>query len=309
MTRTLIAFVTFGNLEFTKLAVKGIDDTVYKHNYDLFVIVGKPNDVETIKWLREQNIPHKIHTDNYGFPYSLNDIYDYAWKENNYYDLILLGNDVIPYPYAIDSLISLANISDYEVISSQQVDVRELVEMFPETREDFEGETLNFTDFTKRPWDKFTNYTPIFSIDHMKLYDIQNLCLYKREAFDKVGYTDVNFFPAYCVDNDYARRLVNAGVKCCSLTNSRFFHFWSRTIHQGEGGSNHTYFKQNKRYYKEKWGGNFGEETINAELKIATREGELEKINYWKEEYKKGKEKENVDKKTNDKQRPKRKVR
>lgn len=279
--KTLIACVTFGNKEFTKLAIDGIRRTT-NSQYDLFCIIGKPGDVDTQNYLYSEAIPFIQHNENMGFPYSINDIYDYAWKENNYDNLIIYGNDIVPYKYSIDSMIKLAEISTYEVISATQVDVKQLVSMFPETRQYFSGDNYIFSDFNSSPWEKFTSYSDILDIGHMKLMDIQNLCLYKKSIFDKVGYTDVAFYPAYFVDNDYANRLVNSNAKVCSLSNARFFHFWSRTIHQGSGGSTNKAFENNEAYYKTKWGGGVGKETKTPTTLISSRDGEHRIINEWK---------------------------
>lgn len=282
MSKTLVGIVTYGNTEFSKLTVDSIRETS-SYPLDFFVIVGKPGDSETLNWLAtEPEIKFKIHTTNKGFPASINDIYDYAWIENNYDYLILAGNDIVAYPHAIDSLVKLADMSDYEVISSNQVDVRTFLSMFPENRKYFGGENLVFRNFNSRCWEDFKEYTPILNINHMALLDIQNLCLYKKGVFEKIGYTDVAFYPAYFVDNDYARRIVLAGIKCCSLGNSRFFHFWSRTIKQGSGGSTHHYFDNNKAYYISKWGGEFGQEMKTPELKIDMRFNEDAIIDYWR---------------------------
>lgn len=285
MAKTLIGIVTFGNLEFTKLTIKSFIDTT-KNDIDIFVVVGKPDDFETIRWLATsdelKNVGYIIHRENKGFPASLNDIYDYAWIVNDYDNLILAGNDVVVYPHAVDSLIDLANSSEYCVISGLQYDVKSLVKEFPETSKYFSGSTFQFTDFASAPWEKFTKYNDEQTIADMQLYDIQNLCLYKRKVFDVIGYTDVNFYPAYYVDNDYARRIVVAGLPCCSLVNARFFHFWSRTIHQGSGGSTSKYFENNRRYYISKWGGDFGKETKIPEIRISSRDMEAEIINYWR---------------------------
>lgn len=261
--------------------VKSIRETV--HNpYDLFGIVGQPNDLATKEWLDFENIANIMHSENMGFPVSVNDIYDYAWKHNDYDNLILCGNDIVLYPYAGDSLINFANASTYKVISGLQYDVRDLIEEFPDTAKHFNSGNYNIDDFTFEPWRSFTNYWEELSIADMQLHDIQNLCLYKKDIFEKVGYTDANFFPAYYIDNDYARRLVLSGIKCCTLTNARFFHFWSRTIHQGSGGSTPHYFENNRKYYKMKWGGDVGHERKVPELLITSREHETEVVRKWR---------------------------
>jgi GT2 family glycosyltransferase len=282
MSKTVVGFVTFGNLPFTKLTVESIRDTTVNHPIDFFGVIGKPDDTETEEWFKESNIPYIKHFQNYGFPWSVNDLYDYAWVNNDYDNLIIVGNDIAAYPYCIDSLIELADTSDYEVISALQLDVRAFCDMFPETRSCFDGEDYKIYDLSVKCWDKFKDYSPELSIAEMQLFDIQNCCLYKRDCFNKIGYTDVNFYPAYYIDNDYARRIVKSGLHCCSLVNARFFHFWSRTIKQGTGGSSNRFFENNRRYYILKWGGDFGKETRDAPILIDSRIGELQIIDYWR---------------------------
>ncbi len=281
MSKNLLAFVTFGGLKFTKLTVQGIRETV-KNSYDIAAVVGKPGDWETAEWFDREGIPYVMHKENMGFPFSVNDLYDYAWKVNDYDNLILMGNDVIPYPYCIDSLIDLADTSEYEVISALQYDIKDLIREFPDTASCFHGGNHVTKDVSSEPWKRFISYSPEHSIADMRLYDIQNLCLYKKSVFHKIGYTDVNFFPAYFIDNDYARRIVLSNIKCCSMTNARFFHFWSRTIHEGSGGSTSKQFERNKDYYKMKWGGEVGKESATPNLSIFTRANEVETVRMWR---------------------------
>lgn len=258
---TLIGIVTFGNVEFTKLTIRGIRETVEKWPYDIFAVIGKPNDSATEEYLIKEEIPFVKHDMNYGFPYSVNDIYDYAWKENNYANLVIIGNDVVPYPYAIDSMIEVAETSDYDWICARQLDSKTLVKAWPETKKHFDGPLLRFTKFDTRPWDVPSGYSEEIVINGTPMSDVHNLALFKRTVFDKVGYIDVNFYPAYYEDNDYVKRALFVNLKSCTVNNAIYFHFWSRTIHQESGGSTHRYFTMNRNFYHMKWGGDFGHET------------------------------------------------
>ena len=301
MSKTLVGMVTFGNVDFSKLTVQSIKDTT-ENDIEFFVIVGKPDDIETIEWLERDGISHIVHKTNRGFPAGLNDIYDYAWAECVFDNLIIAGNDIVAYPYAIDSLINKADNSDWEWISSSQFDVRALVNMYPKAKDMFSLEgKFRFDRFGEiEPWnlhDDWKRTDEALEPDVIK--DVHNLCLYKPSVMDKIGYIDVNFYPAYYSDNDYARRGVNAGLKTCALGNSQYFHFWSRTIHQGSGGSTHRYFKNNRRFYISKWGGDFAHElwtvpfdgiphpltksvTLEASLKITKRDTEEAITRFWR---------------------------
>lgn len=282
MSKVLIGIVTFGNYQFTKLTVESIRNTS-NHPVDFFIVVGKPGDSETLDWLAtEPEIRFVVHTENWGFPKSVNDIYDYAWKDNDYDYLIIAGNDIVAYPDTIDTLINVADTTDYEVVSALQYDVKSLIKVFPETKKYFYGDACIFTDFTATPWNAFAAKEHQVRIADMQMHDIQNLCLYKKSVMKTVGYTDVNFYPAYYIDNDYARRIVNAGIRCCTVVSARFFHFWSRTIKQGSGGSTSKNFENNREYYVHKWGGDFAQETRQAPILIDSREHEEEIIRKWK---------------------------
>jgi GT2 family glycosyltransferase len=119
-------------------------------------------------------------------------------------------------------------------------------------------------------------------------------------VYDTIGYVDVNFYPAYYSDNDYARRGVNAGLApvACTLVNAYYFHFWSRTIHQGSGGSNSRFFNQNRQFYITKWGNDFGSEKftipfggaeyrltdnviLEPTINIRSRKDEKAIVNFW----------------------------
>ena len=215
-----------------------------------------------------------------------------------------MGNDVVAYPYAIDSLIHVADTTDNSWVCAREYSVKSLCKEYPESQMHFDiQDAYRFRDFSTRPWEiAIANSPNIHSnieTNGAGLSDVHNLALFKRDIFDAIGYIDVNFYPAYYEDNDYVRRAVNAGItKSCRVLNSIYFHFWSRTIHQGTGGEYHPkYFHENRTFYMRKWGGDFGHELWNVpfngvqyflgdvilqpELAIHSREDETDIINFW----------------------------
>ena len=294
--KTFIGLVTFGNLPFSKLTYQSILDTV-ESPYQVCIVVGKPGDNETIQWANNLNLPHIVHDINYGFPYSINDMYDWGFSRE-YEAYIAIGNDVIAYKYAIDNMIKVAETTDYEWICAREVSVKDLCKSYPEIQSYFSGGNFIFNDFTARPWEVFKGYGLNTACDEGGLSDVHNLALYTKSAIDKLGYVDVNYYPAYYEDNDYARRGVLTGVKSTTLDKTYYFHFWSRTIKQESGGSTGDQFRNNRKYYKDKWGGDFGSEKFDipfngqpyllggmqmpSEIKISNRDYEQAAINYWR---------------------------
>ena len=198
--KTIVGIVTYGNLPFTKLTAESIIETT-KNKFDFIFVVGKPGDWETRNWCANNNYPHIVHDKNYGFPYSINDIYDHSFGFHNADNLIIAGNDIVAYPYAVDSLINLANETDYEAISTTEFNVKDLIKKYPETRQYFIGDTYKIKDFGSKCWNKFTDYSEkINIISDGGLIDLHNLALYKKSVFNKVGYIDVNFFPCLTPD-------------------------------------------------------------------------------------------------------------
>jgi len=306
--RTLIGIVTFGNLPFTQITINEIKRTT-KSPVDFCVVAGKPDDTETPAWLASQwresqrRIKCIRHPQNWGMPYSVNDIYDDAFKgEGNklplrprggYDAVIFVGNDVVVYPGAIDAMIAEAKRGEFDWVCASEYDVRSLCRDYPEARAAFQGDNYQFTDFQSRPWDLHANKVPLLAdpltgVEANCRKDTYNLCLYTRRSFEQMGYMDVNFWPSgYFGDNDWGHRGDLAGVKACGLRQACYFHFWSRTIHQGTGTTARQ-FEASRDYYIHKWGGIPGHETYSTPfnapgrpVNITTRQNEGEELKKW----------------------------
>ena len=84
-------------------------------------------------------------------------------------------------------------------------------------------------------------------------------------VYRKVGGFDENFWPAYFEDNDYVYRLKLLNVDLVLLDNKKYYHKGSSTINSYAPDrlkEHHRQFDNNEAYYKSKWGGVPGKETI-----------------------------------------------
>lgn len=256
--KTLIGIVSYGGIRFLELALRGIQETVKSPDVEVMVVIAKPGDAEMEKFLSDRDFPFIVHQRNIGFPASINDLYEHAFEFGTYSNLICMGNDVIPMPGAIDSMIEASR--DWEIVCASEFNSRFLVDNYPKARQYFHGENLVFDQFESRPWELHQDYRE--GVEPNTLKDVRNLTLFRRSSFEKAGYADVNFWPnGYWEDCDYCRRCNLLGVQAAGLKHAAFFHFWSRTIFQGERRPNNVYFQRNEAFYRDKWGGLWNSET------------------------------------------------
>lgn len=97
----------------------------------------------------------------------------------------------------------------------------------------------------------------------------QMFCVFlaKKAVFEKVGYFDEQFFPAYFEDNDFCRRMKLAGIEPLPVDCEGYQHDVSSTLKQfnpAEMEEHHTQFRENQRRYMNKWGGLPGSEIYDS---------------------------------------------
>lgn len=82
-------------------------------------------------------------------------------------------------------------------------------------------------------------------------------------AMETLGCFDENFFPIYCEDSDYRRRLKLSGLLPAFCEGTEIVHGGSRSLEQIEvARQNSTTYVRNRQYYRRKWGGEAGAESF-----------------------------------------------
>lgn len=261
--KLLIGMVTYGQVKYTRLALRYLYQLTTTP-FDLAVVIGKPGDKETENLVQDKATKIFKHSKNYGLPKSLNDIYEYAFVQNDYDTCIIIGNDVLVFPNAVDELVSLYKRNGWDYISAVGVPLIEFLKKVPKARKFFKwGQRLNtdnFDVYLEYPYK--SNYIARDTRKYSVIGDTHNLTLFSRSWFEKVGYVDVNFYPMYFEDNDYARRGQLLGLKMYKVSTAKYLHFVSATIREDKQRKalNQFYFEKNKDFYKQKWGGEPGAE-------------------------------------------------
>lgn len=275
--KVFLGLVAYGNFPYTFMALETARQTTNREiNY--VIVVGKPGDEETVSYANDfvskYGGPESqviIHDKNYGLPWSFNDIYDVVWGGGEDNLLIVMGNDVIPYPKAINRLIKAAGQTDFDYISGMEMHTRTFQAKYPQYRTRFsESGGLNRggdNDWMARlflkaaPWKKHYKDAGL-NKEKNKPREIgfingyHNFAIVKKSYFEKVGYIDVGFYPAYFEDTDYVRRGFLAGCSHAEHPDAYYFHFWSRTVIDAQPSSvNERYFQLNGQYFQDKWGG------------------------------------------------------
>lgn len=158
--------------------------------------------------------------------------------ERGYEYVLILNNDIILHPTAIDTLVKRFEKGDAAMVTCMDVrgettpDALQYITPNPETPE---AEHPNFSAF-----------------------------MISTEYWDKIGEFDEEFFPAYFEDNDAHYRMKLAGLRAIVLPTALFYHYGSRTQNEASGTGapivSSPAFERNRWYYTQKWGGPPGQE-------------------------------------------------
>jgi len=217
-----------------------LDSLKTKEQYHLIMIdnaSGKDCDKLNGELKRRENTTLIRNDQNVGCASAWNQGMAMALKEKSVDKVAVLNNDIILNRECIDRLIKKQEELRYPVI----------------TATDMAKECAAPEDVIKMPilsW-QFVVDEPEFSC-----------FLISREGYGLIGEFDERFYPAYFEDNDYHYRAKLLKKRLVKTSTALYYHYGSRTI-KGNVAIKETvnaYYEQNREYYKEKWGGEPGEE-------------------------------------------------
>jgi len=211
-------------LKYTLQTVESIKTNIpYK-----FVIIDNASRDDTPKWLDEYaKQPHIIpirHSEHRCVAASWNEGLRKALEDPEFEYALMLSNDVVLEPYYIDGLIKfLQEHVEYSAVSGMD------------------------THTSKKQESGVTEGTVFWAA-----------YLIRKDCILKVGFFDENFIEAYFEDNDYHERIKRANLRTCIINRLGFYHHGSRWLYEGatqqEVDAHHAYFRQNREYFKKKWG-------------------------------------------------------
>ncbi len=317
MEKVIISFITYNCLKYTKLCLNNI-----KCDYPYEVLVVDNGSIDgTVQWLKEQDVTLIENGQNLGYSYAHNTIFDYAWKDDDDALLVLLSNDMLPLPNAINDLLVMSDISKKSIISGDTIATPIYCTRFPEDRRFFLGGN-NIGDGAKgyTTWSAGTYYNlieetadefvatmlskiiptlPIPELVETASFFPPGHRVYRKAYFDAIGYLDVNYYPVYSADLDYSMRASLTGQKVYVVPSSLCIEFWSRCLYENVAPTRDI---RRDDYYREKWGqkavgfwgpnyegwsipfnGDVPDEYVgydSSQVKITSREGELDRIKF-----------------------------
>jgi len=220
-----IVIVIHNCLELTKAAVASIKT---RYPYRLYLIDDHSNE-ETKNWL--SSVPNAIvFTDperstglawnwNLGISAALNDEMTHV---------LIVNNDIILHPEAIDALVKRINVGDAVLVSG-------------------------FAASCNRPED-------ILSFNVTAIDDGGNAeypCfMITSNALKRVGWFDEHYRCAYCEDTDYRSTIYHFGEREVCTRTAQYYHYLSSTIKEDSHLNEFIQVKanENRAYFRSKWG-------------------------------------------------------
>jgi GT2 family glycosyltransferase len=239
-----IVVVSYDNLPFTRLCLESILESTDYPGYELIVVDNGSTDGSP-EYLRElaDHHPHiqvALFGGNAGFAHACN----HGLASATGGVLVLINNDAMVPPGWLGKLVS--KLGDTSVGLVGPVTNRIGNEAEIETSYGTWGELLDFASERSEQY-------------HGQTFDIDTLTMFclamRRDLYEKIGPLDERFQIGMLEDDDYSRRVREAGYRLVCAEDAFVHHFgetsFGKLIPTGEYA---RILKDNQRRYEEKWG-------------------------------------------------------
>lgn len=237
--KTSFIILSYNLLDYTRLCIESIRDTVPKSAREIIVVDNASED-GSVEWLRQQeDIILVENKENTGFPKGCNQGVCAANPDN---DIFLLNNDTV----MVDNALFWLRMGLYE---NEQVGTTGSVSNYCGNMQQV---TEHIRDVDKLQIYGKLNNIPMEYPYEEKLFLIGFALLIKRKVFDEVGFLDERFTPGNYEDNDYGMRVLQAGYKNILCKNSFIIHFGSKSFKK-EMKTYIDALATNVNKFKEKW--------------------------------------------------------
>jgi GT2 family glycosyltransferase/glycosyltransferase involved in cell wall biosynthesis len=239
-----IVLITFNNLEYTKSCIESIFTYSRYPNFELILVDNHSQDgtIEYLKELksRKPTVQVILNEENKGFAGGNN--LGLKVAEGEY--IVFLNNDTVvtrDWLYALMSVIKKnPRLGMIGPVSNAVWNVQKI-------------QTTYQTVDEMHQWAEY--YTSQQQDDYRTVNMLGFFCLMiKREVTEKVGLLDENYGVGMFEDDDYCRRVKEAGYEL-AYTKKVFIHHKGRaSFGQLSSREYHAIFERNKAYFEGKWG-------------------------------------------------------
>ncbi len=218
-------YIGVPTINLKKYLQETVESIQTKYDWKLLIVDNGSNDGFTQEWIEQSGHDYILNGHNAGVAAAWNQILYWGLAHDDVEVIFILNNDIHLHPKAMDNMVESMLEGGKQGISG--VMIGEHPDMlgqvtWPEPRY---SPAMNFSCFG------FT--IPLIT---------------------RVGFFDENFKIAYFEDNDYHHRMREEGIDASCDLWAPFAHYRSRTINEAGIAPLHDAFRQNRDYFRRKWG-------------------------------------------------------
>jgi len=201
-----------------------IDSLVCEDEFKVMIVDNFSTD-GTRDWVVNSGHEHILNPSNFGVARAWNQIIYWGLSHDDFEVVFIMNNDIVLHKDSLDNMMQSIRENGKEAISGVNI-----------------GINPSMLQSCTRPTFR---YSPAMSFSCFGLI---------KSTITRVGVFDEGFKLAYFEDNDMHHRMMLEEIKCSADLWAPFTHYGSRTIKEG-GVTNHAdHFKQNKEFFRKKWG-------------------------------------------------------